>query len=242
MRQLVLILVFCLIHPFPLSLHASSDKLHSETTPVAESAGNAADSTLETKVVTADEFTHLPVRSLWDIIGLQGGAVETRPHYRGMARNVYMCGDRPAREAVNSQEINVRGSRPYESGYYLNGVSVSNLVIGYPTISISPRALRDLTLEGTGVPIYLGSQGSGVHMHTLSGGQHYSGMVEVVSDNAGGSGFDQNWYTARLSGPLPLMNRGSWSGLLERRWHGDRNPSSYDYTAMPHQSKALEGN
>jgi hypothetical protein len=76
------------------------------------------------------------------------------------------------------------------------------------------------------VPIDKGMAGSGIMtVEGFSGVEKYSGIIEVLSDNVGGSGHDQNWYTAQLAGPVPLIENAFFAGTVERRWLGDRAPS-----------------
>ncbi len=200
------------------------------------------DSTTAENVIQPKDFLSLPLRSLPDLIGIQAGAVEMRPHRRFSTENLFADGARPPRQSISTQELDIRGGRPYETAYYLNGVPINDPISGQATTNISPLAISSLTYGPAGLPTGFGSSNSGVSVVTPSGGEAYSAMIEVVSDNVVGSGFDQNWYTGSLSGPLPVLKRGTFFGLVERRWFGDRNPSALTDESLPGSPKGLPGN
>ncbi len=200
------------------------------------------DSTTAENVLLPEDFLLLPLRSIPDLIGIQAGAVEMRPHHRFATENLFAYGARPERQAVSTQELDIRGGRPYETHWYLNGVPINDPISGQATMNVSPLAISSLTYGPAGLPIGFGSSNSGISIVTPAGSKVYSGMVEVVSDNVVGSGFDQNWYTGSLSGPLPVLKRGTFFGLVERRWLGDRNPSALTDESLPGSPKGLPGN
>jgi len=191
----------------------------------ADSTGDSASVT-----ITHDELLALPFRSIEEVIGLQNGTVVLRS---GPESGVSLA----------IPPISVRGGQPVETGYYLNGVPVNDPFTGYMTFRISPHAVERLSFESTAYrPDHGLAQSSAVAITTRSGGPRWSGMVETVTDNALGSGFDQNWYTTSLGGPIPGLKNACLFGLVERRYFGDRNPSIMTEDFLPDRPIRLPGN
>lgn len=175
--------------------------------------------------ISGDAIQALPARSIAEVIALQNSVVNL------------------ARLRQSQPEFHIRGGREYHTGYYLNNVSIMNPINGIVTVSISPHAIRDISFYPGGLSAEYGFANSGLFdLVSRTGSDAYSGMIEAVSDNIGGSGYDQNWYTARLSGPFPFLKNAHFFGLLERRWFANRNPSSKTEEILPGNPKRLPGN
>ena len=195
--------------------------------------------TIDTAVINS-----LPVRSIHEILAIQNGVVaEYRPSSRWFRIDDSQWGERPERESLNGPELDIRGGYPYENGYYLNGVHITNQISGNMTMGISPHAIDKMDLYSGGIPAQYGLANAGIiDITTRSGTEKFSGMVEIVSDNTIGSDFDRNWYTASVGGPVTLLRNACFFGLVERRWLGDRNPSAYTEEALPGSPNRLPGN
>lgn len=168
---------------------------------------------------TRDDIVHLPVRTIAELVTLQMGVVEARPNLNQLR------GLEQGREPLNGPELNIRGGRATATSFFVNGVNMVNPLSNYFTATISPYAISQLSIISGNVPVVYGGAGPGViDLLGHGGSSEYSGLVEAVSDNMGG-GYDQNWYTAQVSGPIPGAHRSFFSGTVERRWLGDRNPS-----------------
>jgi len=181
-------------------------------------------------VLNHDELNSLPVRTIEEIIGLQNGTVLLR-------------GRQSSDISQTAPQISSRGSEPFETGFVLNRVNLNNPWYGYPAVTISPHALQSLSFEPAVLGVGPGFGGSGrVNMQTRSGGPKWSALVESISDNTLGSGFDQNWYTASIGGPVPGLRKTYIFGLIERRYFGDRSPSAGTDAFLPDSPIGLPGN
>jgi len=210
-----------------------------DTTAIIE---ETSDSTHTEGALSPSDFLSLPLHSLQDLIGIEAGAAEMWPHRRFLAQPYPLVGSRPVRQSVSAQEVDIRGGRPYETTWYLHGVPINDPISGQITFNVSPLAVSSLRYAPSGLPVNFGSSNSGVSILTPSGGNRYSGMIELVTDEVVGSDYGQNWYTASLSGPLPALKKGTFFGLVERRWLGDRNPSALTDKSLLKSPNRLPGN
>lgn len=188
-------------------------------------------------IVTGAEVTGLPARTVQDYLLLQSSITESRSNAS------QLNGLEPAKESQNAPQLHVLGGGLWDEGYSINGVDFTEPIFRSYTASVSPHAIDQLiSLSGSqSVTSSAGNAGL-VEIITRPGGEQYSGMVEAVTDNGIGSGYDQNWYTARLSGPIPLLKRGRFMSVLERRWLADRNPSPKTKEVLPGSPDRLPNN
>ncbi len=93
-----------------------------KTPLIQKSATNAI------RIITSQDIQSLPVRSITDYISLQPGVI------------------------VTGEGVHIRGSRPEETGYVLEGTNVKNPVAGGggSLISVTPDALAEITLQAGG--------------------------------------------------------------------------------------------
>lgn len=195
-------------------------ELHKDSIPVR----------LESNAFSHEKFSPedieaLPVQSIQDILLINNGSVNM------------------PQQNISSGGFHFRGGRDYDHGVFLNGVSFVDPFTGRLSATLNPYLFGELDLYMGGHPIEYGRGNSGlINMVTKPGTSRYSGMVEIISDNLTGSNHDQNWYTTSLSGPIPYLNRGKFFTLLERRWLGDRNPSSVTSSVLPGNPDQLPGN
>ncbi|MCH9024597.1 MAG: TonB-dependent receptor, partial [candidate division Zixibacteria bacterium] len=187
-------------------------------------------------IVKRDELLALPTRGFEDIVGIQTGVVRVTP-------NLGPRGLRGAREATNTPELNIRGGRPSEVAYYVDGFSQQDPLSGTSTANISNNAIKEISITSGGFPAEYGHVASGiVNVTTLSGGNEYHGNAEVVTDNWRENSYDQNWYSLDLGGPIPGVENGYFFGSVERRYHGDRMPSAITADVLPSGSDRLPSN
>jgi len=194
------------------------------------------DKTASINIIKRDELLALPTRGFEEVVGIQTGVVQVKP-------NLGPRGLRGQRESTNTPELNIRGGRPSEVAYYVDGYSQQDPLSGNSTANISNNAIKEISVIAGGFPAEYGHVAAGiVNVITNSGGPEYHGNAEVVSDNVIGSEFDQNWYTFDLGGPIPGLNNGFFFGSLERRFHSDRSPSAITNDVLPGAPKRLPGN
>jgi outer membrane receptor protein involved in Fe transport len=177
------------------------------------------DATGTTRFLTSDDIQKLPTRGYRDAAAQQTGVVSYRPQFA-------------TEEAQNSPTLIVRGGRPNETAYYVDGFSQQDPLTGTSNTSISNNSIEEVVvLTGGFNPEYGRVMSGAVNVITREGSKVYSGSLEAVSDVLGGSWLgssrtDYNVYDASLGGPVIPGNEDlSFFVSGERRWQGDRSPS-----------------
>lgn len=181
------------------------------------------DKTTTVNIVSGDDLRIMPVRGFEQVVGLQNSVVRMNSNV-----DIRQRGDR---ETSLAPEINLRGGRPSEVAYYVDGYSQQDPLSGISTANISNDAIQEVAVTSGAFSAEYGHVASGiVNVITNSGTDKYHAKVELVSDNIaqplGYKSFDQNWYSADGSGPIPgLQGKGFFFLSGERRWLRDRTPS-----------------
>ncbi len=189
------------------------------------------DKTASIQIVRDDELLALPTRGFEEVVGIQTGVVAAIQSFRG--------GNRSRREFTNTPELFIRGGRPSEVAFYVDGHSQQDPLTGTSTGNISNNAIKEITVISGGFPVEYGHVTSGiVNVITQSGGDEYSGTAEVVTDQV----YDQNWYSATFGGPIPGLEKGSFYGSVERRYLRDRRPSAVTSDVLPDSPDQLPNN
>jgi outer membrane receptor protein involved in Fe transport len=181
------------------------------------------DKTTSINVVKRDQLLAMPTRGFEQVVGVQNSVVR-------MKSNVDLR-QRGFREAVGATgaEMNLRGGRPSEVAYYVDGFSQQDPLSGLSTANINNNAIKEVAVTAGAFSAEYGHVSSGiVNVTTNSGTDKYHGNVEVVSDNLWGKthSYDQNYYSADIGGPIPYLEKGTFFFSGEKRWLGDRDPSS----------------
>jgi outer membrane receptor protein involved in Fe transport len=180
---------------------------------IAETPMVIPDKVSSVQIVKAEELLALPTRGFEEVVGIQTGVVASIQTFRG---------GRSGREATNAPELYVRGGRPSEVAFYVDGYSQQDPLTGTSTANISNNAIREVSVVSGGFPVEYGHVMSGiVNVITQSGTDKYSGTFESVGDPR----YEQTWLSGNLGGPIPGLEKGYFFGSLERRDHQDRNPS-----------------
>ncbi len=193
------------------------------------------DRTSQINVMKRDEILALPTRGFEQVVGIQTGVVKVTPNPTNRLRG--------ARESTTTGELNVRGGRPSEVAYYVDGFSQQDPLSGNSTANINNNAIQEVSLLSGGFPAEYGNVGSAiVNTITNSGSQVFHGNVEAVTDNVTSRNFDQNYYSADLGGPIPGLEKATFFGSAERRWLGDRQPSSTTHDFLPGSPDGLPHN
>ncbi len=183
------------------------------------------------QIIKAEEVQALPTRGFEEVVGIQTGVVAAIQSFRG--------GNRSNREAVNGAEMYIRGGRPSEVAYYVDGFSQQDPLTGTSTANIANGAIKEIAVVSGGFPVEYGHVTSGVvKVTTQSGTEDLKVRLETVTDQV----YDQNWYAAQFGGPIPGIGGASFFGSMERRYHGDRQPSAVTSDVLPGSPDRLPNN
>lgn len=177
------------------------------------------DQTSQIAIVKREELLALPTRGFEQVVGIQTGVVKMNPNPATRFRG--------GRESTTTGELNIRGGRPSEVAYYVDGFSQQDPLSGNSTANISNNAIKEVSIISGGFPAEYGHVSSGiVNTITQSGSEKLHGNAEIVSDGIFPDNFDNNFYSLDLSGPIPILEKLFFFASVERRWHGDRQPSA----------------
>lgn len=181
----------------------------------------SADKTTTMQVMRQDEIRALPIRGFEQAVTLQNSVVRMKLNNDA---NVRLRGQRESTATGN--ELNLRGGRPSEVAYYVDGFSQQDPLTGISSTDISNNAIKEITVQSGTFSAEYGHVSSGiVNVVTNSGTDSYHGNVELLTDNILGDNYDQNIYSIDIGGPIPKMKKAYFFASGERRWLGDRSPS-----------------
>ncbi len=140
-------------------------------------------------------------------------------------------------------ELHIRGGRPNEVNYTVDGMSVSDPVDGGSALQVDTDAISDLKVMTGGFPAEYGNAQSGViNIVTKDGDPFYSGKLEYNTDHILGEGRNSDVFKFALGGPLIpfgsdaakekltfyLNGGGEWvDGRLKDYYVGDPNADYY---------------
>jgi len=176
------------------------------------------DATGTTRFLAAEDIAKLPTRGYRDAAAQQTGVV----NFKRQINN----------EVSNENTLIVRGGRPNETAYYVDGFSQQDPLTGTSSTAISNNAIQEVVVMTGGFNAEYGRIMSGaVNVVTREGGEKYFGALEGVTDNLSGTWVgthktDYNVYDASVGGPLlPKLKNVTFYASAERRWEADRNPT-----------------
>jgi outer membrane receptor protein involved in Fe transport len=141
---------------------------------------------------TAEQIANLPIRGAINIAGTQASVVQDEA----------------------SSSLYIRGGRPDEVAYYVDGVSVNNPLSGQASASfaqMNSNAIEELQMQTGGFQAEYGSAMSGViSLTTKQARSNYFGSLEAITDNfvkPGKSLFNSaswgyNVYSGTFGGPI----------------------------------------
>jgi len=205
------------------SMTSQVTDLNQVITVTAERPLVMKDKTTTVNILRRDEILSMPTRGFEQVVGIQNSVVR-------MKSNVDLR-QRGFREASGpaATEMNLRGGRPSEVAYYVDGFSQQDPLSGLSTANINNNAIKEISVTSGAFSAEYGHVASGiVNVVTNSGTDKYSGNIEAITDNLVGAkhSYDQNFYAGDFSGPIPGLKKGFFFFSGERRWLGDRQPSS----------------
>ncbi len=174
------------------------------------------DVTGTTRFLSGDEIRNQPLRGYQDAVAQQAGVVNFKLNIDN--------------EANNGNTLIIRGGRPNEVAYYVDGFSQQDPLTGNSTTQINSGAIEEVVVQSGGFNAEYGRINSGVvNVVTKEGTERYFGSVEGVSDlfSVGADRQDNNIYSLSLGGPLaPSLKNVIFYFSGERKYNRDRNPSS----------------
>jgi len=177
------------------------------------------DATGTTRFIDAADIQKLPTRGYRDAAANQTGVV----NFQRQIDN----------ETQNNNTLIVRGGRPNETAYFVDGFSQQDPLTGTSSTSISNNAIQEVVLMTGGfAPEYGRIMSGAVNVITREGGSKYFGAVEAITDNLSGDWVgapvtDYNVYDVSLGGPvLPGGDDLTFYFSGERRWQRDRGPTT----------------
>jgi outer membrane receptor protein involved in Fe transport len=161
-----------------------------------------------------EEIAKMPVATLADIVRLQAGIV-TSPAY--------------------GQHL--RGGRPDEVMYFVDGVATTNPLYGYQAASVNPEATAEVVVISGGFDAEYGEAMSGIiQVITKEGKERPSGRLAYSTDEIfpGALNFGDNRYELAAGGPLPGLRKLRYFLSGELYFSDDYNPLHYK---LPHQDR-----
>lgn len=177
------------------------------------------DATGTTRFISSDEVAKMPTRGYRDAAAQQTGIVSFR-------RQIDT-------ESQNGNTLIIRGGRPNETAYYVDGFSQQDPLTGTSSTSINNNAIEEVVVLTGGFNAEYGRIMSGaVNVVTREGADKYSGHFEAVTDMGVGGALgakpvDYNVYDASFGGPLwPTLDNVNFYVSAERRWQRDRAPTT----------------
>jgi outer membrane receptor protein involved in Fe transport len=190
------------------------------------------DATSTARFLSGDQIARLPTRGYQEAAAQQSGVV-------AFQRLI-------DRESQNGPTLIIRGGRPNETAYFVDGFSQQDPLTGNATTSINNNAIQEVVVLNGGFNAEYGRIMSGVvNVITKEGASKYSGSVEGLTDNFSGRGtkflgthsYDYNIYDANFGGPLiPGHDAGTFYLSGQRRWEGDRAPNGNFDGPLPSNS------
>ncbi len=185
---------------------------------VAERPLVQKDLTNAQRITTSDDIDALPVRGVDEILELTAGVV------------------------VQDDKVFIRGGRLDEVGFYLEGATITNPVVGGRSITINSDALEEIQVQAGGYTAEFGGANAGIiRQQFKSGTSEYKASVEYITDNITFKGKDERydgeerlgtkWYgysdfIATLSGPI-IDPRFKFFGLFNYGYQADVRPQPY---------------
>src|SRR5688572_5527330 len=152
------------------------------------------DVTTTTKFIEGEEIKNQPLRGYQDAVAQQSGVVNFKQNIDN--------------EAQNNNTLIIRGGRPNEVAYYVDGFSQQDPLTGVSTTAINTDAISEVVVQAGGFNAEYGRINSGViNVITREGSDRYFGSIEGVTDNLSGgwnntSAYDNNIYAVSVGGPL----------------------------------------
>jgi outer membrane receptor protein involved in Fe transport len=171
------------------------------------------DMTGSAKFLSGEDLKYQPLRGYQDAVAQQSGVVNFKLNIDN--------------EAQNNSTLIIRGGRPNEVAYYVDGFSQQDPLTGVSTTAINNDAIEEIVVQTGGFNAEYGRAQSGaVNIVTKEGGDKYFGSAEGVYGDIMKKSRGYKNFSASLGGPLaPSMKQVTFYGAVERKDAQDRRPS-----------------
>jgi outer membrane receptor protein involved in Fe transport len=182
------------------------------------------DATGTTKFLSSEEIKNLPLRGYQDAVAQQSGVVNFKLNIDN--------------EAQNNNTLIIRGGRPNEVAYYVDGFSQQDPLTGVSTTAINADAIDEVVVHAGGFNAEYGRINSGVvNVVTREGSGRYFGSLEGIFGDWVDQPDDSKILGVALGGPvIPKSEKVTFYLSGERRDVFDRRPSTItDEVADPSQ-------
>jgi len=171
------------------------------------------------RITSSDDIQSLPVRGINNILALSPGVV------------------------LQDNAVFIRGGRQDEVGFYLEGVSITNPMVGGRAVTLVQDAIEEIQVQAGGYNAEFGGANAGIIQQQLKSGtpnlkwsgQFYTDNLGLRSRDNAYSG-EKNWlgsrqygydeFTGTLSGPLG-NDKLKFFGLFNYLFQRDPTPQPY---------------
>src|SRR5262245_27441322 len=171
------------------------------------------DVTGTTKFLSGSDIANQPLRGYQDAVAQQSGVVNFKLNIDN--------------EAQNNNTLIVRGGRPNEVAYYVDGFSQQDPLTGVSTTAINGDAVSEIVVQTGGFNAEYGRINSGVvNLVTREGSEKYFGSAEGIYGDIKSHSRGYKNFSASLGGPIaPSMKSVTFYAAGERKDVQDRRPS-----------------
>src|SRR5258706_4683492 len=171
------------------------------------------DATGSTKFLSGDDLKYQPLRGYQDAVAQQSGVVNFKLNIDN--------------EAQNNNTLIVRGGRPNEVAYYVDGFSQQDPLTGVSTTAINTDAIEEIVVQTGGFNAEYGRVQSGaINIVTKDGRDKYFGSGEGVLGDFMKKSRGYKNFNASLGGPIaPSIKNVTLHRAGERKEVEDRRPS-----------------
>ena len=171
------------------------------------------DVTGSAKFLSGDDIKYQPLRGYQDAVAQQSGVVNFKLNIDN--------------EAQNNNTLIIRGGRPNEVAYYVDGFSQQDPLTGVSTTAINNDAIEEIVVQTGGFNAEYGRVQSGaINIVTKDGGDKYFGSAEGIYGDVIKNARGYKNFNAALGGPLaPSLKQVTFYAAGERKDVEDRRPS-----------------
>jgi outer membrane receptor protein involved in Fe transport len=177
------------------------------------------DVTTTTKFLAGEEIRNQPLRGYQEAVAQQSGVVSFNLNNLNQVNT--------QTEIQNSNTLVIRGGRPNEVAYYVDGFSQQDPLTGFSTTSIASEAIDEVVVQAGGYNAEYGRVNSGiVNVVTREGGERYAGSLEGVLGDYLSHSRGHKIFSGAVGGPIaPSLRKLTFYASGERREAEDRKIS-----------------